>query len=87
MSSRIACPCGNRLHQNLFAGAKVGVVVEDTVLDAIDDRAAAGDAVRKIVQAGDLLVRCRSCGRIALEDRNSGETGFYIQETPRGIGG
>ncbi len=82
MSSWIACPCGNHLHKNLFAGAKVCVVVEDGVLDAIDGRAAAGDAVHKIVLAGDLLIRCNSCGRIAIEDKKTGAISFYRKETP-----
>ena len=87
MSSWIACPCGNRLHKNLFAGAKVCVVVEDGVLDAIDDRVTSGDAVQKIIQAGDLFVRCSSCGRIAIEDKQTGAISIYTREAPRGIDG
>ena len=82
MSSWIACPCGNRLHKNLFAGAKVCVVVEDELLDAIDDRATAAEAVQKIILGGDILVRCNRCGRIAIEDRNSGEINFFTKEVP-----
>ncbi len=80
MSSWIQCTCGELLHKNLFCGADVSVVVMDTVLDSIPERAPASAALDKIVLEGDTLVRCRKCHRIAIEDRKSGAIRIYAAE-------
>jgi hypothetical protein len=80
MSSWIKCTCGELLHKNLFCGARVSVVTEDTVLDSIEDTATAKVAIDKIVHAGDTLVRCKACGRIAIEDRATGVITLYSPE-------
>jgi hypothetical protein len=56
------------------------VVVVDEVLDAIDDRGAAGPAVAKIVQSSDILVKCGACGRIAIEDHATGVISIFSKE-------
>lgn len=81
MGSWIECTCGAHLHKNLFCGAKVCVVIEDTVLDSIPEEAPARVALDKIVFEGDTLVRCRKCGRIAIEDRKSGSIRIYAAES------
>ena len=80
MSSWIKCPCGELLHKNLFCGAGVSVVVIDTVLDSIPEKAPARAALDKIVLEGDTLVRCRKCHRVAVEDKKSGAITIYVAE-------
>lgn len=80
MSSWIKCTCGELLHKNLFCGARVSVVIEDAVLDSIDDQAPARVAIDKIVRSGDTLVRCKMCGRIAIEDRATGAITLFAPE-------
>jgi hypothetical protein len=81
MSSWILCPCGNQIHKNLFAGANVSVVVVDDVLDSIEDHASARDAINKIVLSGDILVRCKKCGRVAIEETKTGAITIYAKDT------
>ena len=80
MSSWVTCTCGKQIHKNLFTGAKVCLVVLDDVLDNIDTHKSADDAVTTIIGNGDILVRCTGCGRIAIEDRKSGEINMYAPE-------
>jgi hypothetical protein len=81
MSSWVICRCGNQLHKNLFAGANVCVVVEDVVLDEIDDETRVANAINTIIQHGDILVRCEKCGRLAIEDKQTGAVTIYTQES------
>ncbi len=70
MGSWFHCPCGNSVHKNLFTGCGVKVVVDDAVIDMIPDEATADEALRKILSANELMVRCGACGRIAIEGRD-----------------
>lgn len=49
----------------------------DEVLDEIQDNKSAGEAVTEIIAKADLLVRC-DCGRIAIEDRDTGQIHIYV---------
>jgi hypothetical protein len=80
MSSWIKCTCGKLLHKNLFASAKVCVVVQDDVLDHIDGKRSASEAVSEIIANGDILVRCPACGRVAIEHRSTGQIIVYTPE-------
>jgi hypothetical protein len=80
MSSWIKCTCGELLHKNLFASAKVCVVVQDDVLDQIDAKRSAGEAVTEIIARCDILVRCSACGRVAIEHRKTGDIIVYTPE-------
>lgn len=80
MSSWIKCPCGNAIHRNLFAGAKVFVLVEDSVLDQINDDLKTADAVTMIVMQSDILVKCGKCGRILIEENKTNEIKAYLPE-------
>lgn len=79
MGSWVNCPCGRRLHKNLFTGTGVQVVVPDAVLDAFPEDADSGDCVSEIIAKGEILVRCSHCGRIAIEDRQGNLT-IYRRE-------
>jgi hypothetical protein len=79
MSSWVRCSCGSSLHRNLFAGAGVHVVVEDSVLDALPDEGTSSDCVSAILRQSELLLRCRECGRIAIIDQ-SGTITIYSPE-------
>jgi hypothetical protein len=70
MSSWVRCSCGTSLHRNLIAGARVHVVVEDSVLDALPDAGATSDSVAAILRQSDRLLRCPQCGRIAIIDQS-----------------
>lgn len=76
MSSWICCSCGTSLHRNLFGGARVHVVVEDSVLDALPDEGATSDCVAAILRQSDRLLRCPQCGRIAIIDQSDTITIF-----------
>ena len=80
MSSWIKCTCGKLLHMNLFAGASVSVVIKDDVLDSIDHGKTVEYAIVAIIAGADILVRCKECGRIAIEDRKTHAVTFYLPE-------
>ena len=66
---------------NLFAGAHVSVLIEDAELDAIfPESAPVLEPLGQILSKGDLLVRCRDCGRIAIENRATMEVAFFLPE-------
>ena len=79
MGSWVTCSCGNLLHKNLFTGTGVHVVVLDDVLDGFSEDDSAGDCVSEIIRQGELLVRCRQCGRILIEDK-TGCIVAYLRE-------
>jgi len=80
MSSWVECPCGNRIHKNLFAGADVRVVVRDSIVDGLDESRDARDCIDDLVGSADILVQCDQCGRIAIEDGQTGEITTYCPE-------
>jgi hypothetical protein len=80
MSSWIICKCGNKVHKNLFAGVNVNIVVSDDVLDGIDDDIAAAQAINEIIQKGHVLVKCTLCGRIMIENSDTGMIDSYRVE-------
>ena len=80
MGSWIICRCKNQLHMNLYAGASVYVVVKDEIIDSIPSEFSIFDAMLRITREGDLLVKCRNCGRIAIEDHKTHEVRFFSPE-------
>lgn len=55
------------------------MVVEDEILNGIPENKTSDDAVSAIVREGNILVRC-ACGRIAIEDKESGTITIYAPE-------
>jgi hypothetical protein len=47
--------------------------------DSFDDKVSGEVAVAKIIDGGDVLVRCKKCDRIAILDRKTGEVTFYSE--------
>ena len=80
MGSWFACPCGNRIHKNLFAGCDVRIVVRDSLIDSLDETKPTRECIDDIVAEGDVLVRCSKCGRIAIEDSTTGDIAIYVEE-------
>ena len=81
MSSWIKCPCGNRVHRNLLAGASVRVVITDDELDKVDSSWTAAKTVEHIVAQDEILVQCPICHRIMIEARDTGHVSVYARET------
>jgi hypothetical protein len=77
MGSWVECPCGNSVHKNLFAGASVNILVCDDDLDQVDDSWDTGKMMVHLVTKGNVLVRCKKCGRIMIESRDTGEISVY----------
>jgi hypothetical protein len=67
------------LHTNLFADEKVCLVIEDELLNGIDENKTAGEAVSTVIRNGSIFLRC-TCGRIAIEDKATGEFTVYARE-------
>lgn len=79
MGSWLVCACGARLHRNLFSGAGIGIIVPEAEMDAVAD-AETGDAiVPRLIRASSLLIRCRACGRLAVEGPD-GAVDWYLPE-------
>jgi hypothetical protein len=70
MGSWIICSCGARIHKNLFAGARVCVLIADEHLDQIPEGVSANDALNVVVFKGDKVVQCRQCDRLYIERRD-----------------
>lgn len=55
------------------------MVVLDEVLDQFDEDDSAGDCVAELIRQGELLLKCRKCGRIFIEDK-AGRISVYARE-------
>ena len=65
MGSWIHCSCGERIVKNLFQG--VSVLIDDVTLDSLHDNEDAENVLNTIIGKGDIVVQCKSCGRLFIE--------------------
>ncbi len=82
MSSWINCLCGASLNKNLFCGAGLALVVDEAFLENAAKNGTAERMLTQMVVKSDVLVRCKKCTRLAIEDKKTGAIAFYLPEPP-----
>ena len=77
MGSWLDCPCGAKIHQNLFAGTGVFRLIRDSDYDAIEEPVDRSKMEDLFFKAGTPVFRCGRCGRLAVEWDPQKEVVFY----------
>jgi hypothetical protein len=67
---------------NLFCGANVSLVLREETLEGVElePELVPSKQIREAVMNSDHLVRCRKCGRFAIEERATGKLTFLVVE-------
>lgn len=76
MGSWFDCPCGGRIHTNLFAGTNIYKLIKDADFDAVQDPVDRGKLSTLFFTNGVTAYRCKQCGRLIVE-WEEGDLTFY----------